>query len=594
MISSNNDSRDSIGAMLRILPKLDDGVHICHINAQSLKKKADEFRLIFENSLIDIICVSETWLNENTSDSFIKLNGYKLYRADRKTRGGGVAIFVKSNISCRFKYKSDVNDDIEYIFVEIESYGHKMLVGCVYRPNKYIDTATFLSKFENIAEPYEELLIAGDFNSNLLEETILSDDMLQLGLVPVNTDVPTHFTGTCSTLLDIFFVNFTSKIYKYDQLSAPCFSHHDLIYTSYNFSLHRKTEHISYRDFKNIDYELLESYFFSINWNSMFYYQSVDDQLNFLQQKILSIYNLVVPIKTKIKKPSSTPWFNATIKWQIEKRDQAYKLWKHFKTSNLKEVFRVERRVTNRQIRRAKCQYLSRRFTNALNGKSTWNIIREIGICNVKNRNADIILSADELNKAFTSLPDVPTNPNYFNINHNYARNPQNNSPFKFHCVDPLDVLWSMKSIKSNAIGYDKIDPKFVKLLMPQILPYITHLFNSIIVSSVFPLHWKHSKIIPVPKSNSEFRPIAILSYLSKAFEKILHSQMSAYLDTYKLLNNKQSGFRPKHSCVTALADVTEDIRLATDSAKVTILVLLDHSKAFDTVNHTILMLPFH
>ena len=148
------------------------------------------------------------------------------------------------------------------------------------------------------------------------------------------------------------------------------------------------------------------------------------------------------------------------------------------------------------------------------------NIIREIGICNVKNRNADVILSADELNKAFTSLPDVPTNPNYFNINHNYARNPQNNSPFKFHCVDPLDVLWSMNSIKSNAIGYDKIDPKFVKLLMPQILPYITHLFNSIIVSSVFPLHWKHSKIIPVPKSNSEFRLIAILSYLSKAFEK--------------------------------------------------------------------------
>lgn len=97
--SSYGYSRDSIMAMVRILSKQDDGIHICHINAQSLRNKVDEFRLIFENSQIDVICVSVTWLNRNIPDSIVNLSGYKLHRADRKTRGGGVAIFVKSNVS---------------------------------------------------------------------------------------------------------------------------------------------------------------------------------------------------------------------------------------------------------------------------------------------------------------------------------------------------------------------------------------------------------------------------------------------------------------------------------------------------------------
>lgn len=573
--SSYGYSRDSIMAMVRILSKQDDGIHICHINAQSLRNKVDEFRLIFENSQIDVICVSVTWLNRNIPDSIVNLSGYKLHRADRKTRGGGVAIFVKSNVSNCLKIKSDEDDAIEYIFVELQSYGRKMLVGCVYRPNRYINTESFISKLNNITESYEELLIAGDFDSNLLQETALSDEMLQIGLVPINCVVPTHFTNTCSTLLDIFFVNFDTNELKYDQLTAPCFSHHDLIYTSYNFPLHHKIEYISYRDFKNIDYDLLESFFFFIDWNSMFYYQSIDDKLNFLQQNILFLYNLIVPIRTKIKKPSNTPWFNTSIKAQIERRDCTYKRWRFFRTSALEKDFQFERRKTNRDIRRAKSQYLSRRFTNALNTKSTWNTIKEIGICNVNKCSTDININVNELNKSFTSLPEVPINLNCLNMNHTTAQNAHSNSTFKFHCVDLMEVLYSMKSIKSNAIGYDNVDPKFVKLLMPQILPYITHLFNSIIISSVFPSQWRHSKIIPVPKSNSEFRPIAILPYLSKVFEKILHKQMSSYLDNCNILNKKQSGFRPKHSCVTALADVSEDIRHATNSGEVTIMILL-------------------
>ncbi|XP_075157516.1 uncharacterized protein LOC142230773 [Haematobia irritans] len=97
---------------------------------------------------------------------------------------------------------------------------------------------------------------------------------------------------------------------------------------------------------------------------------------------------------------------------------------------------------------------------------------------------------------------------------------------------------------------------------------------------------WKHAKIISVPKSNLDFRSISILCYLSKVFEKISHSQMSEYLHRESLLTGRQSGLRPDHSCITALVEVSESLRGDIDDNKVGFLVLLDHSKAFDSVDH--------
>ena len=76
--------------------------------------------------------------------------------------------------------------------------------------------------------------------------------------------------------------------------------------------------------------------------------------------------------------------------------------------------------------------------------------------------------------------------------------------------------------IKSNAIGFVEIHPMFVKALLPKLLPHFCYIFNYIIRTSEFPASWKKAKIIPIPKSSNEYRPIAILPFLSKVFESIL------------------------------------------------------------------------
>lgn len=114
---NNVSSREVLTDMIKILTRQKGGISVCHINAQSLNNKIDEFRFSFENSGTDVVCVSESWFYENTPDSLISLSGYKVYRADRKTLGGGVAIYVREGIQCKFLSKSAEGDKAEHVFL---------------------------------------------------------------------------------------------------------------------------------------------------------------------------------------------------------------------------------------------------------------------------------------------------------------------------------------------------------------------------------------------------------------------------------------------------------------------------------------------
>ena len=117
----NEYVRDGTANMMKILCKQRHGLNICHINAQSLNKKVDESRYIFENSGVDVVCVSETWFNSGIDDSIISMDGYNIVRVDRKGHGGGVAMYIKRGISFNIIASSEDYDLIEYIFIEIKN-----------------------------------------------------------------------------------------------------------------------------------------------------------------------------------------------------------------------------------------------------------------------------------------------------------------------------------------------------------------------------------------------------------------------------------------------------------------------------------------
>ena len=121
-------------------------------------------------------------------------------------------------------------------------------------------------------------------------------------------------------------------------------------------------------------------------------------------------------------------------------------------------------------------------------------------------------------------------------------------------------------------------------------MPYFTHLSNTVLAMSSFPNEWKQSKIIPIPTSNNEFRPIAIHPFLSKIMENLIARQMNNYLVRNNFLSDRQLGFMKARSCTTASVDVVYDLRLKLNENYIMFLIILDHTKAFDTVDHKILL----
>lgn len=354
---------------------------------------------------------------------------------------------------------------------------------------------------------------------------------------------------------------------------------------SYDFRIKPENKFYSYRDFNNIDYNLLYDNFFQIDWNNIYYLISVDDKLDFLESNLLQLYEDTVPLKTKSTLVKTKSWFTTNIKQLIHQRDIAYSRWKRFKTLELKHEYSTARKCVNREIKLAKSEYYSKEFGTALQSKKTWKTIRDIGIGKAANNDC-CLTDVNELNSAFTNLPLVQADSDFYNFDNAIDNSTEYEHCFEFSCVNQLDVLSCFSSVKSNAIGYDNIHPKFFRILLPLLLPHVTHIFNFIIMSSIFPSKWKHAKVIPIPKSNEEYRPIAILCYLSKVLEKLLYSQISEFIHEHGLMCDMQSGFRSNHSCITALVEVSENIRRELDDNKLNFLVLLDHSKAFDTVNH--------
>ncbi|XP_048010489.1 uncharacterized protein LOC125244450 [Megalobrama amblycephala] len=143
----------------------------------------------------------------------------------------------------------------------------------------------------------------------------------------------------------------------------------------------------------------------------------------------------------------------------------------------------------------------------------------------------------------------------------------------------------------------DPIPTHLLQAISSSILPALTHIINSSLHTGTFPTAFKQARITPLLKKPTlnpalleNYRPVSLLPFIAKTLERVVFNQLSTYLTQNNLLDNHQSGFKSGHSTETALLSVTEALRLARASSKSSVLILLDLSAAFDTVNHQILL----
>ena len=153
-----------------------------------------------------------------------------------------------------------------------------------------------------------------------------------------------------------------------------------------------------------------------------------------------------------------------------------------------------------------------------------------------------------------------------------------------------------MNTLKtSHGSGHDGIASFYLKIALPVVGRSLCDLFNKSLFAGKFPEDWKIARTAPIFKSGakddrSNYRPASVLPLISRLFEKLIFNQFYEYLDANKSLYEHQSGFRLLHSVATALMASTNDWYMNINKGKYTGLIFIDLKKAFDTVDHEILL----
>ena len=279
--------------------------------------------------------------------------------------------------------------------------------------------------------------------------------------------------------------------------------------------------------------------------------------------------------------------------------------------ANSNYYFRQVRNQANNINSRLKKEH----FTNKLNEsegdlKQTWSTINKL--VNKRSKSTEIqslkagdtVIKdaesiANSMNEYFCSVGDtlsrkIPDKENALlkgdhDINPTAAR-------FTFSPMQPHELLKAMNKFKtSHGSGLDCISSFFLKAEMPILAQPLSQLFNLSLSLGLFPDCWKTARAAPVFKDgpadeSSNYRPISVLPVVYRLFEKLLYDQLYNYLDSNKLIFGKQSAYRQLYSVLSCLLKCTNDWYLNLEGGKYTAVTFVDLKKAFDKVNHEILL----
>lgn len=645
-ISSNDDTEIEINH--EVIPYIhptdirkckigEKSLGVLHLNISSISSHIDDLKILLSliKNKIDIICLSESRIKKGILPTTnIEIQGYSIEHTPTEANAGGVMMYISKDL--KYKLRTDLSmynpKELESLFIELLLPKQKHLIlGCVYRhPNMNANdfNRNFLPNIlTKTQRERKNFMLTGDFNFNLLnnhnhsETSEFIEQMFSHNLIPRILH-PTRISQRSSTLIDNIFYNSEERPLISGNITASLSDHlPQFIFIKDFFSKAKELNHTIYkRDFSNFDAQHFVTEIEAMSWENIYNSNSEDLNKNFenLIHRVTETVNVFAPIKKLSKKCTSfieKPWITRTVQKAIKNRDKIHMAFIKEKDINKKdniwESYKRIRNQTTELLRKSKNDYYLNFFEkNKHNCKRTWEGINKI-MHPRRSKNLSFPSSLEVNGKTTFNKNEISNHFNDFFVNvgistQNNIRNTHkipsdylNSETSETFFIQPTfpkeieDIISSLDT--SKGVGPNSIPSCIFKLIKEPISHPLSHLINLSFQNGIFPDLLKIAKVIPVFKGKSKldcsnYRPISILSNLSKVLEKLMHKRLYKFIDTNKDFYQHQFGFRLKKSTNDAMICILDNLQKELDNGKFSCGIFIDLKKAFDTVDHKILL----
>ena len=559
---------------------------------------------------VDILAITETWMkpDDPVTASDLTPPGFSLHHAPRTGRvGGGVGVLYKNEFKLTAKENPKTSSYESTLCTFKSDHNKNLVLLVVYRPPSS-SFAIFLDEFSSCLEDLitspNEILVLGDFN--LHYEDAFDHQANRFKSLLMGFNLKQHISEATHKLghtLDLVISRGTDLVLNFS-VKDYLISDHKVIELSIGIARPRAEQtRMTYRKLRALD---VVSFAADVS-NALERKRDSNHfaDVNAYNEVLSSTLDKHAPVRTRIitLRPHA-PWYHDQLRASKQERRRLEHRWRMTGLDTDKEAYKEQRDIYNRLLNETKTQYYSNlvaeksknpkdlfQLVDALiHGKQTAPTLPEhTSLDELSNRFADYFTDKIESirlnlsNRRFNSPTSIPSE----------TAQEIASTWTEFARVSAEEVTRVIQKSPSKSCSLDPIPTWLLKACLPALCETITDIINDSLTSGTVPDTMKDATVLPILKKASlnqnelkHYRPISNLPFVSKTLERIVANQLNLYMTENHLHEQFQSAYRQHYSVETALIRVQNDILRSIDRGDVVLLILLDLSAAFDTVDH--------
>lgn len=553
---------------------------------------------------IDIQCellvLTECWLKCSSNNHIPVLQNYNTYHTTKHlNKSDGVVVYVKSTLVSAYE-EPDFFGSASGLIIKLDS---DVAILCIYRSPANDNIQTFLSALNKILQSlanYKTVIITGDINIDIKHNSSDTRTHEYLNTLAYHGFLPAHTEPTRgSNCLDHLIIRS-----KYKPLTLVYDSTVTDHYSTL-FCLNKITIKSNSTKYVNkINYDALDTVMAGLDFAPILSITDPNDAADsFIRLTKTAIEDCTTTVKVPAKKQTLKPWITPGLLRCIRNRDSLHKKVKQSPDNiTISTTYKRYRNFCAALIKKAKRKYDSIELNKAMNNpKKLWETIKNItnttkpkhSYTQLLSASSSPIQSCNDVNQFFAGIgknladsiskkqsftrPSLPHTSNF-------------KKSFVLENTDPDEIITTINMLRTNAAtGWDGISTLFLKRYATSLAPILCHMFNLCFDLAIFPTSFKKAAIHPILKGGdgclvNNYRPIAVLSTLSKILERLMNKRLIHYLEHYNILSTQQFGFRKNKSTNDAIHKLIDNIVKNLDNNKKVLTIFLDLTKAFDTV----------